>query len=88
MIMEINVNAITPEKLYLILPFKVSQLAVLFAQKAHITKDEAIRIIYRSNTYQRLEQESTKLWHLGPVALLEILTEELNITPVSPFPAP
>jgi hypothetical protein len=74
------IQAITPETLYLILPFKVSQLAVLFAQRAHITKDEAIRIIYRSKTYQKLERESTKLWHLGPVALLEILTEELNIT--------
>jgi hypothetical protein len=25
-----------------------------------------------------LEREGTKYWHLGPVALLEILTEELN----------
>jgi hypothetical protein len=72
------IHAITPETLYLILPFKVSQLAVLFARKANIEKDEAIRIIYRSKTYQRLERESSKLWHLGPVALLEILTEELD----------
>jgi hypothetical protein len=42
------IHAITPETLYLILPFKVSQLAVLFARKANIEKDEAIRIIYRS----------------------------------------
>jgi hypothetical protein len=72
------VNAITPETLYLILPFKVSQLAVLFAQTNNIKQDEAIRIIYRSQTYQKLEREGTKYWHLGPVALLEILTEELN----------
>jgi hypothetical protein len=72
------VHAITPETLYLILPFKVSQLAVLFARKSNIKIDEAIRIIYRSKTYQKLEQERSKLWHLGPVALLEVLTEELS----------
>ena len=32
---------------------------------------EAIKAIYASDTYRRLETENTKLWHLGPVALYE-----------------
>ncbi len=69
------INAITPETLYLILPHKVSQLAVLYANKKGISNREALIHIYRSDTYRRLEDESTKLWHYGPVALLEELEE-------------
>ncbi|MDE6668784.1 MAG: hypothetical protein K2K26_03760 [Muribaculaceae bacterium] len=69
------INAITPETLYLILPYKVSQLAVLYAKKFGITTKEALKAIYRSSTYRQLENESTKLWHLGPVALLEYISE-------------
>lgn len=45
-----KIEAITPEKLYLILPFKVSQLAVLMADKFGISTKEALLLIYRSNT--------------------------------------
>lgn len=68
-------TAITPEKLYLILPYKVSQLAMLYARKFNVSIIDAIRSIYRSNTYKELEREETKLWHLGPVALLEYISE-------------
>lgn len=69
------INAITPDTLYLILPHKVSQLAVLYANQKGISTREALIHIYRSDTYRRLEDESTKLWHYGPVALLEELEE-------------
>lgn len=69
------INAITPDTLYLILPYKVSQLAVLYAKQFGTTTTEALKAIYRSNTYRQLENESTKLWHLGPVALLEYISE-------------
>ena len=32
---------------------------------------EAMNHIYASSTYRQLEQEETKKWHLGPVALYE-----------------
>ena len=69
------INSITPDKLYLILPFKVSQLAVLLTQKLGISNREALEKIYRSETYRQLENEKTKLWHLGPVALLEYFNQ-------------
>lgn len=69
------IEAITPDKLYLILPFKVSQLAVLMADKFGISTKETLLSIYRSNTYRQLENEKTKLWHYGSVALLEYYME-------------
>jgi len=55
------INAITQDKLYLILPMKVSQLTVLYAKKFGKTMREALTDIYNSRTYRELEQESTKL---------------------------
>ena len=33
---------------------------------------DAMLLFYASDTYQQLQKEETKLWHLGPVALYEI----------------
>lgn len=65
---------ITQQNLYLILPYKVGQLAVLYAKKLNTTLLEAIQAIYNSKTYRELEREETKLWHLGPVALFEYMS--------------
>lgn len=66
---------ITQQNLYLILPYKVSQLAMLYAKKLNTSILEAIQEIYKSRTYKDLEREETKLWHLGPVALFEYMQE-------------
>lgn len=52
-----------------------SQLAVLYSKKFGVSTKKALETIYNSNTYRQLENESTKLWHLGPVALLEHISE-------------
>lgn len=67
---------ITQDNLYLILPGKVSKMAVMYAEDFGVSIVEAIRRIYRSATYRDLENESTKLWHYGPVALYEMLLAE------------
>ncbi len=69
------INAITQETLHLILPGKVSQMALLYAKKVGVSAVEALKKIYMSQTYKDLEREETKLWHLGPVGLLEHLEE-------------
>lgn len=66
---------ITAENLYLILPGKVTQMAMLYAKKFNLGILDAIKAIYKSNTYKDLEREETKLWHLGPVALMEYMAE-------------
>lgn len=71
-----NIQPVNESTLYLILPFKVSQLALLYAKKHGISTTDAIKKIYNSETYKDLENEKTKLWHYGPVALLDTLEEE------------
>ena len=39
---------------------------------------EAIKTIYCSKLYKKLKVESTKMWHLGPVALYQELEDELK----------
>ncbi|MDE5869679.1 MAG: hypothetical protein K2H18_05555 [Muribaculaceae bacterium] len=68
-------NEITQDNLYLILPYKVSQLAMLIMKKLNLSLSEAIHAVYQSNTYKALACEETKLWHLGPVALFEYFKE-------------
>ena len=43
----------------------------LICADKHITVIEAMRLIYSSDMYKQLEQESTKRWHEGPVALYQ-----------------
>jgi hypothetical protein len=36
----------------------------------------AVKLLYVSKLYEKLEKESTKLWHLSPLALYELLEIE------------
>ena len=62
---------ITQDNLYLILPSKVSRMAEMFAADSGKSIIQAVNDIYFSEVYKRLEQEHTKQWHLGPVALYQ-----------------
>ena len=67
--LDINQN-----NLYMLLPSKVAWLADMISEDKDINVVDAMRVIYSSETYKRLEDESTKLWHLGPVALYQDMT--------------
>lgn len=62
---------ITQNNLYLIIAGKAAAVAALIAENEHISPLEALTKFYASDTYRRLEQESTKLWHYGPVSLYQ-----------------
>ncbi len=62
---------ITQANLHLILPGKVSKMAVMYAAEFRISLIEALKQIYNSATYHELENEQSKLWHYGPVALYQ-----------------
>lgn len=66
---------ITQSNLYLILPGKVSKMAVMYAADFGVSIIEAIKRIYKSDTYRELENEKSKLWHYGPVALYQTFLE-------------
>ena len=71
---EMNLD-INQNNLYLLLPSKVAWLADMLSEDRDISVVEAVRQIYLSDTYKRLEDESTKMWHLGPVALYQDMSE-------------
>lgn len=68
-------TAIDDSNLYLLIPGKASMVAEIYAEKHGVTPLEALRKFYRSDTYSELEDEKTKYWHYGPVALYEDWTE-------------
>ncbi len=47
----------------------------MYASDFGLTVTEALQRIYQSATYRLLEDEETKLWHYGPVALYQIFLE-------------
>ena len=57
---------ITSQNLYLLLPGKVSRMAVMYASDFGLSITEALNRIYRSETYRQLEDEETKLWTTAP----------------------
>lgn len=50
-------------------------MAAMYAADSGISIIEAINRIYKSATYRMLEDESSKLWHYGPVALYQTFLE-------------
>mgnify|MGYP003295669707 FL=1 len=62
---------ITQKNVHLLIPSKLSWMANMLAEDRDISIVEAMKILYSSEVYSRLEDESTKVWHLGPVALYE-----------------
>ena len=62
---------ITQQNLYLILAGKAAAVAAFIAEDENISPLDALTKFYASDTYRRLEQENTKYWHFGPVALYQ-----------------
>lgn len=62
---------ITQDNLYLILPSKVSWIVDMLAKDKGMSIIDALKEVYASDLYRRLEDETTKTWHLGPVALYQ-----------------
>ena len=62
---------VTQENVHLLIPSKLSWMANMLAEDKGISIVEAMKLLYSSEVYARLEKESTKAWHLGPVALYE-----------------
>lgn len=67
-----NLN-VTQKNLHLFLPSKVSRMVDIVSETEDISVVAAIKKVYRSETYRRLENENTKFWHLGPVTLCQEL---------------
>lgn len=64
---------ITQSNLYLLLPSKVAWMAEWLSEDKNVSIAEAIKMIYSSDMFRRLEDKSTKMWHLGFAALYQEL---------------
>lgn len=64
---------LTQDNLYLLLPGKVLAVAQMYARNHNVSVLDAMHKVYASNMYKELEQESTKRWHEGPVALYQTI---------------
>ena len=62
---------VTQDNLYLLLPSKMAWMASMLAEDKGISVVEVIKRLYSSAMYKKLQDESTKYWHLGPVTLYE-----------------
>ena len=69
---------IDQQNLHLLLPGKLSWMAKMYIDDHKTSVVDALRALYKSSTYASLEQESSKLWEYGPVALYEVLNENLG----------
>lgn len=58
--------------------YRFSWLATMLIEEKGMSMTDAIKTIYSSKLYKKLKVESTKMWHLGPVALFQELSEELR----------
>ena len=62
---------------YLLIPFKICWLVDMLVEDKNLSIVDAIKTVYTSDLYRKLQDESTKFWHLGPVALYEELLREI-----------
>ncbi|MBR6418607.1 MAG: hypothetical protein IKS36_07315 [Bacteroidales bacterium] len=58
----------------MIVPMVVDRMVKDYGMKP----DDALRQLYRSKLYADLERESSKLWHLSPLALAQLWYEGKN----------
>jgi len=68
----------TPEKLSALLAILNPSIVQLIMDKRKLTNIEATALFYNSALYAMLENEASKLWHLSPLTLHELLEEELE----------
>ena len=68
----------TPEKLSALLAIINPSVVQLIMDNRKLSNTEAVTLLYNSDLYAMLENEASKLWHLSPLLLYELLEEELT----------
>ena len=68
----------TREKLSALLAILNPSVVQLVMENKKLSNIEAIKLFYNSALYAMLENEASKLWHLSPLVLFELLEEELS----------
>lgn len=69
---------VNQENLPLLIPGKIIGMTKILCNELQLNAIDCLKIIYESETYHLLEQEDSKYWHYGPVALCEMIKEEME----------
>ena len=67
----------TPEKLSALLAILNPAIIQMIIENKGLSDVEAVKMLYNSALYAMMENEKSKLWHLSPLTLYELLEEEL-----------
>ena len=67
----------TKDKLSALLAIINPPVVQLLMDNRKLSNIEALTLFYNSALYEMLENEASKLWHLSPLTLYELLEEEL-----------
>ena len=73
------------EKFAAVFPVICSSLAQKIIDNQFFTEDKLFDKLYRSNLYEKLEKEETKVWQYSSEKLFDLLKEEIR-TGKSTFP--
>jgi hypothetical protein len=68
---------VTPEKFSALLAILNPPVVQLIMDNRKLTAIDAATLLYNSALYAMLENEGSKLWHLSPLTLYELLEEEI-----------
>ena len=72
-------------KFLTILVLLVPQIIELIVKKNNVDEISANKIFYNSNTYNILQDEESKLWHLSPLTIYGLFNQEETIGKIN-FP--
>ncbi len=71
------------EQFVAIMPYIISSLVGMIAEKKRISENEAIIRLYESKLYSALEREETKVWHYSTEMLYSLFEGEEKTGSVS-----
>lgn len=71
------------EQFIAIMPYIISSLVGMIAEKKCISENEAIIRLYESKLYSALEREETKVWHYSTEMLYSLFENEEKTGSVS-----
>jgi len=66
------------DKFAVMMEMLVPQVVALISGRKGVTARDAIKLLYTSALYRRLEEEETKLWRLSAQTLYDLFDEELT----------
>jgi hypothetical protein len=70
-------QAVNSEKFSALLALLNPPIVAMIMKNRGLTNIAAAKLLYNSALYAMLENEESKLWHLSPLTLYELLEEEL-----------